>query len=73
MNNLLDVMYHYFYFVSLLLDKGALVVLLEHNVMFDVWLTVHRSSVWNKKPTTSQWTHNQPTGSDCLHSHGYAT
>jgi len=22
---------------------------------------------------TSQWTHNQPTGSDCLHSHGYVT
>jgi len=103
---------------------------------FDVWLTVHHSSMWNKKPTrchlvlylfllykllnmfqatlcpssgaddlvvfftcgvvpwlcrqsdpvgwlcvhwkvrstfvlrTSQWTHNHPTGSDCLHSHG---
>ena len=88
-----------------------------HFFYFDIWLTVHRSSVWIKRPTrchlvlylfllyrllnmfratlcpssgaddlvvffrcvaeqvlsASQWTDKQPTGSDCLHSHGSAT
>jgi len=27
------------------------VLLINKNFIFDVWLTVHRSSIWNKKPT----------------------
>ena len=30
----------------------------------------HKQNWINHVLRTSQWTHNQPTGSDCLHSHG---
>ena len=105
-------------------NNGWISVISEQIVQkFDVWLTMHRSSMWIKKPTRCHlvlylfllykllfiscwtcfgppcahlqelttwwhfftcgvvlwlcrqsdpvgWTYNQPTGSDCLHSHG---
>ena len=39
MNNLLDVSYHSIHFVSLMLDKEALVVRLEDNVMYNETVT----------------------------------